>query len=67
MKNLSVIVRRGGVPALAAGWLALGLWPLPQLAPRLVGHPLDLRTAIVTSLVWVTGIWWLMTMHGRER
>lgn len=66
MKNLPAVIRRGGVPALLAGWTALGWWPLPQLLPRLFGQPLNLRTAIVVSLVWVAGLWFALTVKGER-
>lgn len=66
MKNLPAVVRRGGVPALLAGWTALGWWPLPQLVPQLVRQPLNLRTAIVTSLVWIAGLWFALTVKGER-
>jgi hypothetical protein len=65
MKNLPAIVRRGGVPALAAGWLALGWWPVPQVFPALARHPLDLRTAVVTVLALAAGLWYVLTHKGK--
>ena len=61
MKNVPAVVRRGGIPAIAAGWLALGWWPLPQLLPRLFGHPLDMRTAVVTFLSIGALVWYIAT------
>lgn len=64
MKDVPAIVRRGGVPAIAAGWLAMGWWPLPQLFPRLMGHPLDMRTALVTVLAIGSALWYVASHKG---
>jgi hypothetical protein len=66
VRNLPAVIRRGGVPAIVAGWLALGWWPLPQLLPRLFGHALDLRTAVVTVLAIGAGLWYIGTHKGKE-
>ena len=67
MKDVPALVRRGGIPAIAAGWLALGWWPLPQLLPRFVAQPLDLRTGVIVVLGAVALTWFVATHKGDSR